>query len=482
MGKPKACIEGFERVWGPPQHGINCHNDVPNSGLATSKLCAMGQKKYFRSRARTKKTRAAAEDNVREVKFVKLLTLTLIIQFALFGLGQSLGFNFGAYLLGDKDRFNDLLFNLQTTASNIPFFLEGSPEGTQPSLYDVTNGFDYPYFKLLGVLGTNRTSSLFIMIILYSLLIFALNSIMKNYKITLLISLSYPVIFTFFRGNQVIFMATLLTIYLLLIKKNRFLSASVILSLITAHIFPFLIFGMILILYKKYAHFLCTCLLSLSIFLIPFFVMGTSFQRNLRILSQTSSQYINDYVIKDAGLLANNSLFGLLKSFLYLFHSGKVWSPQSRENEVLKLVSYYSFFLVLIGLFLFAIYSYKARTISIFRNPKSSISEIFLALTLILVLFPQVSADYKLIVLIIPLVSLFRENSSYLTKRNLILYLLLLLPKHFIYWQFDWAPTGVTLQSIVNPILGLFLLFSLTSYLGESVTRHSDQGSDKELG
>jgi hypothetical protein len=48
-----------------------------------------------------------------------------------------------------------------------------------------------------------------------------------------------------------------------------------------------------------------------------------------------------------------------------------------RENEVLKLVSYYSFFLILIGLFLFAIYSYKARTISIFRNPKSSISEIF---------------------------------------------------------------------------------------------------------
>jgi len=89
-------------------------------------------------------------------------------------------------------------------------------------------------------------------------------------------------------------------------------------------------------------------------------------------------------------------------------------------------------------------------------------------ISLSFILFTPVSADYYLLILLIPIIL---NNFNYINSKRKILYLILFTPKIFLI-------KGVTISTIINPILILILLYFLfKQYSNKSINSAIDENS-----
>ena len=272
-----------------------------------------------------------------------------------------------------------------------------------------------------------------------------------NKIITLALLISYPMLFAISRGNAELAVFAIVLLSISYFIKNEFRTA--------------LILIMVAIIIKP------TSLIFLAIFplktlLTHWRILAGAFLAGLLIMASLNLNILNfmhvylimlenyklAYIYGTGGDLFNNSFFGLLKAGTYLFAQG----DSAGRDALIKSISGSYGLIVYLILFACILFVQFAKNI-----PLST--KVWL-LAASIAFLPHVSPDYRLLYLLIPIsLVLIKEQCSHI--ENTIFYgtLILLMPKHFVAFNFPEIPSLMTLQSIVNPIMffGLLLAFSL---------------------
>jgi hypothetical protein len=256
---------------------------------------------------------------------------------------------------------------------------------------------------------------------------------------------SFPILFTIERGNFAffVFISVFLFIYF---RKIEFVSMLFLAIAVSIKITPF-IFVLLLFHGKN---------LKNGVYLL------FKFLSILSILNFTSILFVNNFY--KSNIYSASNFFGAQKIYedimitkfgginfcssffmpLYYFFQIKAVKNQYTDS----LMSYNPYLIVfLIGLiiFVFAYLKFKNSVISIWGNYFLKLE----VLCLIIILFSPISADYYLSFALIPLLN---YDSFKISSKRMLLYLFLFLPKLFFF-------KGITISTIINPLLIIILLF-----------------------
>lgn len=258
--------------------------------------------------------------------------------------------------------------------------------------------------------------------------------------------LSYPVLFTLDRGNIEGFAFILMALFVYFFRLNKIGISAIFLAAATAlKIYP-VIFFLLYLSEKKYkeAAIFVGILLVLYAWsynsLQGFNFQFSSFIGMIRSSSDPGNLYNALYVIGDGGAAFCSSAFGALKAAVY------EWSPQQASAPgLLMLFRTYHW----VSLLLFALVALYVTFVEKELWKKIAI------LTLSMIFFPFVVADYRLLNVYIPL-WLFLNSSERSGADGFysVLFALLLIPKAYYPVKGD-----ISISVILNPlIISVFLL------------------------
>lgn len=277
-----------------------------------------------------------------------------------------------------------------------------------------------------------------------------------------LILFGYPFIFAFFRGNPVIASALWCIFgvfsYLYGLKKTSIFSI-ILASLIHPASTPFLV----IFLADSNKTFVKALFLAFLLQLACYFLIGRNLLLTLTNQFSSLEMYKTYYALMGWGDLYNNSLFIIFRLAMPL------------QKEFLTfLISFLPIFLI--GFILF-------RFLNIKSMYGRNLATIFVGVYFVpvyVILASPVSADYKLMYLYIPII--FMLISKYYRYPFWIL-LGIIIPKHFIFFSSYWLinypnsllvfsnirdihSIGITVNSLINPILLLVVLFASFKEIG----------------
>jgi hypothetical protein len=384
-----------------------------------------------------------------------LFLFTLIYLITSFALSRYIGVNifqttFNSY--GTFDDFENLL--------KVPSLFEFSDKylGVTPftvMFYRQLNRVDL-YFNLPIFLGIN------VLILMFLLLCIS----RKIREIVFLFLISWPLIFLISRGNNDFIILNLLIAAILLFQRTSLLSAF--LLGIAVSIDPTFIFGILFLgkihLFRK-----------LIIVVFTFVILNCTYPYYLGILNKAFlEQYLNQLfiywqkmVIQGDGSLFSNSIDFGFYSFTYLI-------PLEINSNL---------FITSIQIIL--ILSFTLGTVLYYRSKKiESYLIIGLSTTFYLLIFSP-SPDYKLVFLLLPLLSYLHNSKELLnTPTEFYLISLIWLPKHFFYFGATLTFAGYSLSSFFNAtlILILFMIYLkliVQIYLSETYTKNLNPDSSK---
>lgn len=171
--------------------------------------------------------------------------------------------------------------------------------------------------------------------------------------------------------------------------------------------------------------------------------------------------YKIEYMIGSGGTLFNNSLFGLIKIILINL---KILNPVDYKIVLSQVLSTYGLLATVTVVFSMAL-CFTARNLS---------CKVGLLCGLV-VLCPAVSADYRLLYILLYIIFIYYYNNE-VNFFLLAIALLIILPKHIIYFQdYIYLGEAFTLQSTLQPLLLIIfvmcnlwkLLFSFSGVNGE---------------
>jgi len=343
------------------------------------------------------------------------------------------------FLFYPGDRFNDFFNSVIQANSFKPYFFKGHALATYFP-------FAYSIF-LIGNASSKLLSSLFFIIVSVLLLFitiffyssyFEKNYFDKKFSITdgfyLFSSLifSYPVLFAFDRGSIDLWIATLCSIYVFSIyqKGYRFIGLSCLAIAISLKGYP-LAFLLLLVAKKNFLDiFKCLILVFLLTLTSTFWMDGdilhifSGFKHNFH-------QYNEVYVFGAGSLFASSDLYNAIRTVALFYDQDLV----TFSKLIIKSYTAYSFFVSLI----LAIYVSFICT----KNWRRVI-----AVSLIILIFPNVTNDYKLCILIPGLFLLLIENINFSAERVVFfLIMLLMIPKSYFFID------GKSISMLINPLL-----------------------------
>jgi hypothetical protein len=211
-------------------------------------------------------------------------------------------------------------------------------------------------------------------------------------------------------------------------------------------LFPIL-FLLLFVKNKLWKQIIINLLLVIFITFFSIFVLGLDMESYLLLLSNNSKFYTENYVIADGGLDFGHSLFGLIKGF-FLFLDSRHLVPQ--------LLTPYFVFVIIVFIYFSYFIVFKEK--SLWKNS-----------TIIVILFcllPNVSADYKLIHFLIPILLYINHVSSFEEIKQktkvfnfnidflyILLFSTLLVPKNYRFFLDIYD--GV----IIDPVVMVIFLF-----------------------
>lgn len=282
-------------------------------------------------------------------------------------------------------------------------------------------------------------------------------------NVFLLIFLQFPMIFVFQRGNIEILILTICILFYALYKKEKYNLAAIVLSFaVCMKLYPALL-AMLFVSKKKYKSFALCAGMSIGITLISWLIMQEELGGFTHYLSGFT-KFVDLYGGNIFGLQYNHSiLFGI---YYVLFKLYGVSSLREIFNS--NITSLYTIIISLISipLILYTTFSKMKewKKLTIF--------------TLILVSFPQVSFDYTLILLIIPIIEFVKSDD---TKKweNItysILFGLLLIPMNINeeILRFITPNIGLILKPIIIISIIIIILFSEKSDIKLKENRNED--------
>jgi len=310
----------------------------------------------------------------------------------------------------------------------------------------------------------------------YLLLVFAIWKATRNVYATIFFSTAHPVVFAFVRGNPDMWVLIATCIAAIALIRGKNWVVAVMFGLMSALKFPFLLFGLIFIMRKDFKNLALQAVVTITAFLLPLMTKPWSIPDQINVFNVIVARYYQGYVIGDAGMLFNVSLFGLEKPLMYLLQGNSLLTTDQARDVAIAALTVQIVSIILLSVLLLAVPVYhRVKNSKASDNQLSSSSEtdlylvFFLFLALLQCLFPQIAAEYRLAQLVVIVALLYSVRSRFLEDRlNLILLTLIFLPKHFLVISF---PAGVaniaTISSLITPLLLTFMAFRIQIYLSK---------------
>ena len=382
------------------------------------------------------------------------------------------GFHLIDYMFVGKGRFDDLRNGILENGYYFsPQLLEakGFASVASPPMVFLWQIYEY-FVKTEFALWAS-------LIFTYLILFYFIWKITRNITATIFLSTLHPVLFTFARGNpdMWILIATCIAGISLIRGKNWVVA--VMFGFMSALKFPFLLFGLIFIVRKDFKNLALQFFVTIAAFLLPLTAKPWSIPDQINVFNVIVARYYQGYVIGDAGMLFNVSLFGLEKPLMYLLQGNSLLTADQARDVAIAALTVQIVSLILLAVLLLGIPVYqriKSSKTSINQTSSSSETDLylvfFLFLALLQCLFPQIAAEYRLAQLVVIVALLYSVRSKFLENRlNLLVLALIFLPKHFLVISF---PAGVanivTISSLISPVLLIVLAFRIQGYLSHN--------------
>lgn len=346
------------------------------------------------------------------------------------------------FLFRPWDRFYDFIHLYNLSRHYNPYF--------EPYLFtNLRNIFPFLFFVGYVISLKDLTFSLPFVLISFLLLFsfITYHSILgKNNQSSLIntaiLLISYPILFALDRANLEILVFITLFLFTAFYLRKKYILSSILLG-ISLSLKPFP--GIFLILFfteKKYKEIIFTIITSLILTLIPLATFQNGLLKNLHQLIYSLTTYSKIYAIQNEGLAFGHSLWGLLKFIMIIF----LGYPS--DAHLSFLLNIYSI-LTLIALVILFIY---------IKYIEQTFWKKIALLIISLLLFPTVSADYRLLHIFIPLFLFINEKIP--SKSDWIyifLFGLLLIPKNY----FLIPDTEISISSAINPIILLTMMMMI---------------------
>lgn len=362
--------------------------------------------------------------SVYAISFIALTIITCIL--------DPFSYAFSSHMIGNG-RFSDF-YNIITVAKNYPNI----------GNYCITP-WHYTFYKNFSSVGVSPN---FLFITYYCVLVIISTSLVRKIAVIYKIDtpylygliFSYPFIFGVWRGNTEI-VSYLLLFYGAISLQQGNQNKSFVYYLISAFNKPnYLVNGIFYL--KKISPKMIFLGLIFAIFCFLLIDYFDNPKKVLAISSTCLAEYVHDYIIGEGGTLFNNSLFGFIKGVVYT-----KYEYLEGSRLILLVYEYFTKFWVIP----FSILGYYAL-----RRLNFEATLLFIYASFIL-LYP-ISADYRLAVLAIPL--FFMIVADYCKWKHVIwLTVVVMLPKHLFWFKLTHSDVNVTLNSFLNPILLVVMLY-----------------------
>ena len=299
----------------------------------------------------------------------------------------------------------------------------------------------------------------------------------KDIYATIFLLTLHPILFTFTRGNPDMWVLIATCIAGIALIRGKNWVVAVMFGLMSALKFPFLLFGLIFLFRKDLKNLALQGVITIVVFFLPLFGKPWGIMEQINVFNTMVARYYQQYVIGDAGMMFNVSLFGLEKPLMYLLQGNSLLTVDQARDVAIAALTVEIISLILLSVLLLAVPVYQRIKTSKGSNIQlSSSSEtdlylvFFLFLALLQCIFPQIAAEYRLAQLVVIVALLYSVRSKFLEDRlNLIILALIFLPKHFLVISF---PAGVanilTISSLISPMLLIVMAFRIQSYLSHN--------------
>jgi len=276
--------------------------------------------------------------------------------------------------------------------------------------------------------------------------------------------IAYPMLFALDRANIEIFVFLFvgLFVYFYFYKSNYILAAIFLGLAISMKLYPG-VFILFFLRDKKFKQLIVLLIVCVLVSFIPLLIFKGGFTVNLRQMLANMRNFSSSYN-GVAGLQHNNTLYGLLcisfYGFAVIFRNISFSDLTSLGLYEMLMKPYLILVIILFLLIVLFIIKTKMRD-----------SLAYLLLTVCMIIFPNISYDYKLIFIIPALIfyikNIENEMPNKFTNAVIILINLLLIPKDYIVIIAD-----VTSNVLLNSIIFIVIMF-LVGYLAIKENRQN---------
>lgn len=363
--------------------------------------------------------------------------IQIIIAILVAGFAAAVGYHYVEhYYIGRGYPFNTFLFNPADRFMDFynTFYQLKNMENALPPILSSAAMVGSLIVKVFGVFSDPDAAWRFFAVIsacfmfIYSYYYLKCDGYLKTLWYTgVFVCLSYPVLFTFDRGNFEFIVFILLALFLYFYRSGRFYVSLVFLSLsIYLKLFP-VVFLIILVGDKKFKE-IVFVLLAVAALFFAGLSYGGALSANYMAMRDYLTVYNRIYVMSGDGAAFSHTIWGVARLLWQGMDVG-VW--------------FHRYFTISIGIFIlvagFVVFIEKALWKKV------------LLLVVAMNILPYVSADYKLIHLYLPLYLFLNNNDkSRFDMLYTVLFALLLIPK--AYGNFE-VNISATVGVIVNPLL-----------------------------
>lgn len=356
-----------------------------------------------------------------------------------------LSYPLNTFLFKPSDRFNDFFYMIRACMDNNPYQTEYF---IRSSYFPVANSVFY-FFSFFGIGYFSYMVYILIFLITYYLFLRSIFNERINFELfpvlIILMFLTYPFLFNLDRGNLEMYVFIFVVCFFYFYAKGKTkLSVFFLAIAISMKLFPG-VFIVLLIKDKKYKAVMLTILFVVIFTILSFSSFRGGIMANIKAFLFNLGNF-NQVFSSIGGLQHNVSIYGAIKVVTYaimiVFHGEVI------HGVFTGLYPWYVFTVMLLFV-LFCSY------IIFFEYSKWKNVTI---LTIIMIIFPGVSFDYRLIFIMIPLSFFFKEAKETRFKTTyLLLFALLLVPHNYRYLYADVSIAVLIYPAIMLLIIGLII-------------------------
>jgi hypothetical protein len=343
---------------------------------------------------------------------------------------------YNSFLFDSRVRFDDFFSTYKASANLDPY---SPPGGAYFPFAYIIMYFNTLFDKWIA-LGFFIVSYIAILWYFISKQLLTSGKWENHYYTFILIFMSYPILYVIDRGNIEIWLFLSILFFHHFYLKEKYIVSALFLSIaISFKLYP-VVLGLLFILDKKYRELFYTTFFTLTLTILSMVILQGGFEKTFIGLFDCLGKFGDCYLNTLGGIQHNVSFFAPTKYLYYMVESKYLLSAHIGHL--------FNTFYFILSLFLFG-----GLTYFLFRYKFSNSKKITL-LVLSFLILPQISFDYKLINIYIPLV-LFLKSVEKSKFENIyaILFGLLLIPKDYFYFVSD-----VSIAIVITPLLILSLI------------------------